>query len=110
MLYCNRDNCWAWRKGNICVVMPSKPDGKCPSFFDKADTFPRPACQLRVGDRAIIMMPGPYYKQVGTVVRITLLELYDRAYQVYYIKTEDGCIQDYFDDEVDSVAQIRRSA
>jgi hypothetical protein len=49
------------------------------------------------------MMPGPHYKQVGTVVRISLLELYDRAYKVYYIKTDDGCIQDYFDDEVDPV-------
>lgn len=101
---CDKDKCWAWRReGNICVVMPSKPvgEGECTSYFDRGDILPRPKCNLQVGDRAIIMLPGIHFKQTGTVVRKQLMELNDRAYQIYYIRTEDGYIQDYFGDEID---------
>lgn len=100
MLECNRYNCWAWANG-ICLENISEPVKNCPCFHDKADILPRPTCNLQVGDKAIIMMPGPYYREIGTVVRKQLLELNDRAYQIYYIKTADGTIQDFFDDEVD---------
>ena len=87
-------SCRAWQNATCHEIA-------CP--YDLSDMFPRPACNLQVGDKATIMLPGPYQHQIGTVVRKQLLEVQDRTYQIYFVLTRDGNIQDFFDDELNPV-------